>query len=47
MSDERLGHRVLPMLDALQEELRWQKRVLTEEEFRELTKTICGNAGRT
>jgi 2-isopropylmalate synthase len=39
--------RVLPMLDALQDELRWRKRVLTEEEFGELVKKICGNTGRT
>jgi isopropylmalate/homocitrate/citramalate synthase len=36
--------RVLPMLDALQEELRWRKRALTDDEFRDLTKTICGKA---
>jgi len=36
--------RVLPMLDAIQEELRWRKRSLSEEEFRNLAKKICDNA---
>ena len=37
---------VQPMLAALQEELRWRKRPITDTEFRELAGNICGNAGR-
>ncbi|MBI4188910.1 MAG: hypothetical protein HY525_00040 [Betaproteobacteria bacterium] len=36
--------RIQPMLAAMQEEMRWRKRALSDAEFRELAGTICGNA---
>ena len=36
--------RVQPMLDAMQEQLRWRKRAFSDAEFRELARTICGSA---
>lgn len=36
--------RIQPMLAALEDNLRWRKRPLSNDEFRELAANICGNA---
>jgi isopropylmalate/homocitrate/citramalate synthase len=34
---------IRPLLDALQEEIKWRKRSLTDDEFRKLATTVCGD----